>query len=290
MSESGIKPVARVKYDAVRAVAPDGGPMSKGAVDKSCRSRFHELSPKKDGLPSGRRVKTVRAPAPWGPSPSYRENFRHSIKPLVWGRAYESGLDLSSRPVAMGYGFALLGKGQGVVFDSPVPGDLAFILHDSNSGIFAASRLPELKDREETCAAIQKFCKTTHLGTWRTTRVPAGIVQFFGDIIKGKLFDPYFFEMLRVAREFDNLGIEAGNLDGALVYFSKSSSRKPRLDQCAKALVGAAAAAGISFAKKIAVPWAGNSAMLAFNPPVSQALMLGKTPILALGMSTAAFR
>lgn len=286
MSESGIKPAARVKYDAVRAVAPDGGPMSKGAVDKSCRSRFHELSPKKDGLPSGRRVKTVRASGLGG---LYQENFRHSIKPLVWGRAYESGLNLSARPVAMGYGFALLGKGQGVAFDSPVPGDLAFILHDSKSGISAASRFPELKDREETCAAIQKFCRTTHLGTWRTTRVPAGIVQFFGDIIKGKLFDPYFFEMLRVAREFDNLGIGAERLDGALVCFSKGLRRGSKLDDGTKALVSAAQAAGVKFGRISSAPCLGNGAMLAFNP-ASQALMLGKTPILALGMSTAAFR
>ena len=283
MSESVIKPATRRRYDAVRAVDPKLGTVSRAKAEELCRTGGKESSGRGEYL-WGRDLKAVRTPAFGSPAPKYWETFHRTVKPLGWGPGYHGGkLDLSARPVRMGYGFALLGKGQGAVFGVPEIGDFAFVLRDSESGISAAGRLPRPIDRKGACGFIREFCEMIYLNRGYNLKTLSPMEKFFRGVANGESFDPYDFEMKRLAAEFIGLRINAERLDGGIVSFADGSGRRSNGRHGTKALAGAAAAAGISFAQSSVVPLSGNGAMLEFIP-ASQALVLGGTSILALGL------
>lgn len=145
---------------------------------------------------------------------SQRLNFSRIVKQLQWGPEYLDRIDSMSRPVSMGYGFALLAEGRGVRFGTPREGDSVFTLVDGESGVAAAGRLPRLKQSEAVRGNIRRAIESMANDWFTWPRARKQTVKRLR-----RHFDPVLYEFMRMENELARFDLAPEGFSGEVLVF-----------------------------------------------------------------------
>ncbi len=163
-------------------------------------------------------------------------SFSRIVKQLQWGPEYLDRIDSMSRPVSMGYGFALLAEGRGVRLGTPREGDSVFALVEKESGVAAAGRLPRLVKDEAVRVNIRRAIESMANDWFTWPRARKQTVKKLK-----RHFDPVLYEFMRIDRELGRFDLDPKNFSGEVLIFLKGMRGKSLESSPEAALVVAAA-------------------------------------------------
>lgn len=213
--------------------------------------------------------------------PLFTLKFGFSIKPLRWGREYESGrTDTTKSPMLMEqYGFALLGAGRRILLGAPQPDDIAFAFVDALTRISVVGRLPKASNADKVrTELVEDISQMVLKGNGLSTK-PSSLKKLLLRLEDN--ISPHEYEFARMALELTRLDIPIERLTGGAILFIKNDATKGAVPLPHEAsFMGAAKLTGLCMAEIKNVPLDfGNTSPLIYEADEAS-LSLGDSDLL----------